>query len=243
MQHTITFKPDGTFKTASIDWNQVEAAIFRDGFARLPDMLDATGCRALASLYGEDRLFRSRIDMARHAFGRGTYAYFAAPLPEPITALRTALYAGLSPIANRMMRALGRDATYPATHAEFIARCHAAGQTRPTPLLLHYRAGDYNRLHQDLYGDTVFPLQSVTMLSRPNEDFTGGEFLLVENRPRQQSIGRVLAPLQGEMLVFAVSDRPVQAARGFLRATMRHGVSEVLSGERHTFGCILHDAA
>lgn len=237
MQHTITFQTD------LIDWNQVEAAIFRDGFARLPGMLDAAGCRALAALYGQDRLFRSRIDMARHAFGRGSYAYFSAPLPQPIAALRAALYAGLGPIANRMMRALGRDTAYPASFADFTARCHAAGQARPTPLLLHYRAGDYNRLHQDLYGDTVFPLQSVTMLSRPGEDFTGGEFLLVENRPRQQSIGRVLVPLQGEMIIFPVSDRPVQAARGFMRATMRHGVSEVLSGERHTFGCILHDAA
>ncbi len=237
MQHTITFQTD------SSAWNQVEAAIFKDGFARLPGMLDAAGCRTLAALYSQDKLFRSRIDMARHAFGRGSYAYFAAPLPEPITALREALYAGLAPIANRMMRALGRDTVYPATFADFSARCHAANQTRPTPLLLQYRAGDYNRLHQDLYGDTVFPLQSVTMLSRPGEDFTGGEFLLVENRPRQQSIGRVLAPLQGEMIVFPVCDRPVQAARGFMRATMRHGVSEVLSGERHTFGCILHDAA
>jgi len=231
-----------SFQTENIDWDQVQAALFAQGVVRLPGLASAQTCRTLSGLYGDDALFRKRIVMARHNFGQGEYAYFAYPLPGAIQALRTMLYAGLAPIANRLMRALGHEASYPAELADFTARCHAAGQTRPTPLMLRYHAGDYNRLHQDLYGETVFPLQAVLMLSAPGEDFTGGEFLLVENRPRQQSIGRVLNPAQGELLIFPVNDRPVQGARGYLRAAMRHGVSEITSGERTTLGIILHDA-
>jgi hypothetical protein len=231
------------FQTENIDWPAIQAALFNAGVARLPAVAAPETCRALSALYGQDALFRKRIVMARHNFGQGEYAYFAYPLPAAIQALRETLYTGLAPIANRLMRALGHEASYPAALADFTVRCHAAGQTRPTPLMLRYHAGDYNRLHQDLYGETVFPLQAVLMLSAPGVDFQGGEFLLVENRPRQQSIGRVLNPAQGELLIFPVNDRPVQGARGYLRAAMRHGVSEISSGERTTLGIIFHDAA
>ncbi len=231
------------FNISSIDWATVQTALFTEGMAELPGIADGASCAALRALYDQDDLFRKRIEMARHHFGQGEYGYFAAPLPPPIQALRSALYAGLAPIANRMMAALGQAPRYPAELADFTRLCHAAGQHKPTPLMLRYGPGGHNRLHQDLYGETVFPLQAVLLLSQPGLDFTGGEFLLVENRPRQQSIGRVLTPQQGDLLIFPVRDRPVQAARGWLRASLRHGVSLLRSGERYTLGIILHDAA
>lgn len=242
MTEATIFQPI-QFNIASIDWPAIQATLFAEGVARLPGIATPATCTALQALYAQDIVFRKRIVMARHNFGQGDYAYFAAPLPAPLQDLRSRLYAGLAPIANRMMAALGRDMAYPEALTDFTARCHAAGQSKPTPLMLHYRSGDYNRLHQDLYGETVFPLQAVLMLSCPGADFTGGEFLLVENRPRQQSIGRVFNPAQGEMLIFPVNDRPVPAARGWMRASLRHGVSLVQSGERYTLGIILHDAA
>jgi hypothetical protein len=213
------------------------------GFAQLPALLNPGECADLARLYDEPGLFRSRIVMSRHGFGRGEYQYFAYPLPARVAELRATLYARLAPLANRWQELTGRDARFPGTHAEFLARCHSAGQTRPTPLLLRYGAGDYNCLHQDLYGEHVFPLQMAVLLSRPGEDFTGGEFVLTEQRPRQQSRVQVVPLRQGDAVVFAVNERPVEGSRGHYRVKMRHGVSRVNSGRRHTLGIILHDAA
>ncbi|HAP12429.1 MAG TPA: proline hydroxylase, partial [Afipia sp.] len=195
-----------------------------------------------AGLYGEDGIFRSHIIMARHGFGRGEYKYFSYPLPDIISALRTALYPQLAPIANRWNESMGIDVRYPAEHADFITRCHKAGQTRPTPLLLQYNAGDYNCLHQDLYGEHVFPLQVAVLLSEPERDFTGGEFVLTEQRPRMQSRAAVVPLKQGDAVVFAVHHRPVQGTRGTYRVNLRHGVSQLRSGHRHTVGIIFHDA-
>jgi hypothetical protein len=211
------------------------------GYATLP-LLDATTCRQLAGLYDDDTRFRSRVVMQRHNFGRGEYKYLAYPLPEPVAALREALYPPLAAIANAWRAALDEAAWFPPTLEAFLAQCHAAGQTRPTPLLLRYGQDDYNCLHQDLYGDLVFPLQLTVLLSDPGADFTGGEFVLVEQRPRAQSRPIVVPLTQGEAVIFPVHHRPVQGTRGPHRVTMRHGVSRVRSGRRHTLGVIFHDA-
>lgn len=220
----------------------MEAALAAKGYARSGPLLTEAECGALAALYPRDDVFRSRVEMARYRFGEGGYGYFARPLPRLVADLRGALYPRLAPIANRMMAALGRPARYPPRLAEFLARCHAAGQGRPTPLLLRYEAGGHNRLHQDLYGPLAFPLQAVIMLSRREVDYGGGEFLLVENRPRQQAKGEAVAAEQGEMIVFPVQERPVPGKRGMLRAGMRHGVSTIHRGERYALGIIFHDA-
>jgi hypothetical protein len=229
-------------RVAAVDWDKTGAALDARGYAVLGGLLAAEDCRALAGLYADEARFRSRIVMARHGFGRGEYKYFAYPLPEPIGALRGALYGRLSDIANRWNEAMGLAVRYPADHAAFLARCHKAGQTRPTPLLLRYGPGDYNALHQDLYGEHVFPLQVAILLSAPGLDFTGGEFVLTEQRPRMQSRATVVPLGQGDGVVFAVHHRPVQGTRGTYRVNLRHGVSEVRSGERYTTGIIFHDA-
>jgi hypothetical protein len=226
-----------------IDWDGVGAELDHYGCAVLPALLDPEQCAALAAGYGNDALFRSRVVMERHGFGRGEYRYYAYPLPEELARLRSALYPPLARIANRWQAALGLDERYPAEHAAYLARCHAAGQTRPTPLLLQYGAGDYNCLHQDLYGEHVFPLQVAVLLSRPWDDFSGGEFVLTEQRPRMQSRAEVVPLYQGDAVVFPVHTRPVNGSRGIYRVNMRHGVSRVRSGHRHTLGIIFHDAA
>lgn len=208
----------------------------------MPKLLSPEACEAVAALYPEDERFRSRIVMARHGFGRGEYKYFAYPLPDPIGPLRSELYPELAHIANRWNMEMGIDVRFPTTHAAFIERCHAAGQTRPTPLLLQYVAGDYNCLHQDLYGEHAFPLQVAVLLSEPGRDFIGGEFVLTEQRPRLQSRATVVSLRQGDAVVFAVHHRPVRGTRGTYRVNLRHGVSEILNGRRHTVGIIFHDA-
>lgn len=212
------------------------------GHAVLPQLLSPAECAALSGLYPQAACFRSRVVMARHGFGRGEYQYFSYPLPPLVQRLRSALYPPLVEVANRWNEATGLDIRYPPDHADFLARCHAAGQTRPTPLLLQYAEGDYNCLHQDLYGEHVFPLQVAILLSRPGEDFRGGEFVLTEQRPRMQSCAAVVPLAQGDAVVFAVHHRPVPGSRGFYRVNMRHGVSELHAGQRHTLGIIFHDA-
>ncbi|WP_256251675.1 2OG-Fe(II) oxygenase [Burkholderia ubonensis] len=226
----------------TLDWPAIEAELGRQGRALIPGLLSAPACDALASLYARDALYRSRVVMARHGFGRGEYKYFAYPLPATVDTLRSTLYPHLAPIANRWNAALGVDVRYPAAHSEFLARCHAAGQTRPTPLILQYGPDDYNCLHQDLYGEHVFPLQVAILLSAPGRDFTGGEFVLTEQRPRMQSRAEVVPLTQGDAVIFAVHGRPVQGARGVYRVNLRHGVSRIRSGHRHTVGIIFHDA-
>jgi len=218
-------------------------ALDRDGYAVLPGLLGATECRELAALYDNREAFRSRVAMARHGFGEGEYKYLAYPLPPVVERLRQALYLTVAPVANDWHLRLGLAASFPPTLDEYLTRCHAAGQTRPTPLILKYGPGDYNCLHQDLYGELVFPLQATVLLSRPGEDFTGGEFLLVEQRPRRQSKGEVVPLSQGDAVVFPVNHRPVAGTRGYYRVTMRHGVSRLRSGSRFTLGIIFHDAA
>jgi len=229
-------------KTA-LDWQAIEDDLNRHGCAVVPGLLDTGACRALAAQYEQPERFRSRVVMARHGYGRGEYQYFAYPLPEPVAALRSALYAPLAAIANRWQASLGLAARFPLEHDAFLARCHAAGQVRPTPLLLRYGEGDYNCLHQDLYGEHVFPLQLAVLLSRPQVDFTGGEFVLTEQRPRMQSRVEVVPLQQGDAVIFAVAQRPVNGVRGSYRVTMRHGVSRLRSGARHTLGVIFHDAS
>jgi len=224
------------------DWADIADELDAHGCAMLEALLSPQECAALASMYADDGRFRSRVVMGRHGFGRGEYRYFNYPLPEPVAELRGAAYPQLAPIANRWNASMGLAVRYPATHAEFIARCHAAGQRRPTPLLLQYGAGDYNCLHQDLYGEHVFPLQLAILLSEPGRDFSGGEFVLTEQRPRMQSRAEVMPLRQGDAVVFAVHRRPVQGTRGSYRVNMRHGVSRVRSGHRHTLGIIFHDA-
>jgi hypothetical protein len=226
----------------AFDDGAIATALDDSGYAVLPRLLVPSECAALAACYDDASLFRSRIVMARHGYGEGEYRYFAYPLPPLVESLRTALYALLAPRANRWSEAMRIETRYPRAHADFLARCHRAGQRRPTPLLLRYQAGDYNRLHQDLYGEHVFPLQATVLLSRPGEDFTGGEFVLVEQRARMQSRAEVVPLAQGDAVVFAVNHRPVKTARGFARATMRHGVSRLRSGARMTLGIIAHDA-
>jgi hypothetical protein len=226
----------------SIDWPRIAGELDSQGNAVVPRLLTAANCRALSGLYEDDARFRSRVIMARHGYGRGEYRYFAYPLPPLIEQLRGALYPPLAEIANRWNAALNNDVRYPDTHDAFLERCHAAGQTRPTPLLLKYGIDDYNCLHQDLYGEHVFPLQVAFLLSSPHEDFTGGEFVLTEQRPRMQSRAEVVPLGQGDAVVFAVRERPVQGTRGVYRVNMRHGVSRLRSGARFTLGIIFHDA-
>lgn len=218
-------------------------AFERDGFARLRGVLRAADCRDLAQAFDDDTLYRSTVDMRRHQFGSGVYRYYAYPLPVTVATLRDTWYPCLAGLANAWYEQLNIATRFPHRHEDYRARCHAAGQQRPTPLVLRYRAGDHNRLHQDLYGDEVFPLQLVVMLSRPGEDFTGGELVLVEQRPRQQSRATVVPFARGDAVVVPVSIRPGRGARGFHRIGVRHGVSTVLSGERLTLGIIFHDAA
>jgi uncharacterized protein len=224
------------------DWPGIMEHLDAHGWATFPELLTIEETEAIAGLYDDDRSFRSRIVMARHGFGRGEYKYFTYPLPHLIAELRTALYSRLVPIANRWNELMGIDVRYPATHDEFITRCHKAGQTRPTPLLLQYGAGDFNALHQDVYGDHLFPLQAMVLLSAPGRDFTGGEFVLTEQRPRMQSRAEVVPLGRGDGAVWAVRNRPVQGTRGSYRVNMRHGVSRIRSGHRHTLGIIFHDA-
>jgi len=226
----------------AIDWTQATADLDAQGCAVLKSLLSPDECRAIAACYPDDCHFRSRVVMGRHGFGRGEYKYFSYPLPELIGALRPALYAKLCGVANRWNQAMGIDISYPAAHEAFLRRCHEAGQTRPTPLLLQYEAGDYNCLHQDLYGEHVFPLQVAILLSEPGRDFAGGEFVLTEQRPRMQSRPEVVPLRQGDAVAFAVHHRPVQGTRGVYRVNLRHGVSRIRSGHRHTVGVIFHDA-
>jgi len=226
----------------AIGWTRVSTDLDAQGCAVIEQLLTPRQCAALASLYPDDKHFRSRIVMGRHGFGRGEYKYFSYPLPGLIAELRPALYAPLADVANRWNEAMGIDIRYPDKHDAFLKRCHAAGQTRPTPLLLQYGADDYNCLHQDLYGEHVFPLQVAVLLSEPGRDFSGGEFVLTEQRPRMQSRPEVVPLRQGDAVVFAVHHRPVQGTRGFYRVNLRHGVSRIRSGHRHTVGVIFHDA-
>jgi len=228
----------------SLDWASIASSLDAQGFATLPPILDRDECESLAALYQDDALFRSRIDMARFRFGVGEYKYFASPLPPIVQMLREALYTRLAPIANRWVRLAVRPQVeaYPPTLDGFLRKCRAAGQTRPTPLLLSYSAGGYNCLHQDIYGDLAFPLQVVFVLSRVGVDYTGGEFLLVEQRPRAQSRGHAIAVAQGAAVVFATRERPVAGVRGSYRVVMRHGVSTLTSGKRISLGIIFHDA-
>jgi uncharacterized protein len=229
-------------RAATIDWPRLTRELDTQGCAVIDQLLTPQECSAFAALYPDDANFRSRIVMGRHGFGRGEYKYFSYPLPGLTAELRPALYAPLSSVANRWNEAMGIDIRYPDSHEAFLKRCHAAGQTRPTPLLLQYGAGDYNCLHQDLYGEHVFPLQVAILLSEPGRDFTGGEFVLTEQRPRMQSRPEVVPLRQGDAVVFAVHVRPVRGTRGFYRVNLRHGVSRIRSGHRHTLGVIFHDA-
>ena len=226
----------------AIDWAQVGADLNAQGWARVGALLSDAACEAMAALYGPGPTFRSHVVMARHGFGRGEYRYFAYPLPDLVQILRTSLYARLVPIANRWHVRMGLDVRFPDAHTAFLARCHADDQRRPTPLLLRYQPGDYNCLHQDLYGAHVFPVQAAVLLSTPGADFTGGEFVMTEQRPRMQSRAEVVPLGKGDMVIFAVNQRPQQGARGDYRVTMRHGVSTLRSGQRHMMGIIFHDA-
>jgi hypothetical protein len=226
-----------------IDWTAVGAELDAQGHAVIPGLMTPEQCQAVAALYPHDTHFRKRVDMARRGYGCGTYGYLAYPLPDPVADLRTALYPPLADVANRWNAAMCLVPRFPANHADFLARCHGAGQTKPTPLILRYGPGDYNRLHQDLYGEHVFPLQAAILLSRPGDDFTGGEFVLTEQRARMQSRAEVVPLGQGDAVIFAVRAHPVPGPRGMSRAVLRHGVSTIRSGERLTLGIIFHDAA
>jgi hypothetical protein len=230
-------------RIAAVDWPAVEDSLDRRGHATLPGVLAPAECAALAALYDDDARFRSRVVMRRHNFGEGEYKYLNYPLPREVEALRQACYPRLAPVANRWRAALRESGQFPPALGDYLAHCHAAGQTRPTPLILRYEAGGYNCLHQDLYGELVFPLQMTVLLSAPGRDFTGGEFLLVEQRPRAQSKGEVVQLGLGDAVIFAVRHRPVQGTRGPYRVTLRHGVSRIVSGKRLTLGVIFHDAA
>jgi len=230
-------------RVAAVDWPQVASSLDEQGYATTPALLGAGECRELAALYPRDQVFRSRVVMQQHAFGRGEYKYLRYPLPSAVEALRQVIYPHLAPIANRWHERLAEEGRFPPSLSAYLAQCHKAGQERPTPLILKYEGGDYNCLHQDLYGPLVFPLQLTVLLSAPEEDFTGGEFLLVEQRPRAQSRGEVVPLRQGEAVIFPVHHRPVEGSRGPYRVTMRHGVSRLRSGQRYTLGIIFHDAA
>lgn len=229
-------------RVASVDWAQVAQSLDAQGYATIERLLAPAQCESLAGLYASSGLFRSRVVMSRHGFGRGEYQYFNYPLPGLVATLRSAIYPHLVPIANRWNEQLRSDVRFPDSPAGFMERCHAAGQRRPTPLLLQYQAGDYNCLHQDLYGEHVFPMQVAVLLAQPGQDFTGGEFVLTEQRPRMQSRVEVVPLAQGDAVVFAVHHRPVQGTKGVYRVNMRHGVSRLRSGRRHTLGVIFHDA-
>lgn len=230
-------------QVTAADWARIEADLDEYGCASLGTLLAPEECAALVAGYGAEAAFRKRVVMAQHGFGRGEYKYFAYPLPKPVETLRTALYPPLARIANRWNETMRLEQRYPDTHRAYLAQCRAGGQTLPTPLMLRYGTQDYNCLHRDLYGDLVFPLQAVFLLDMPGADFTGGEFVLTEQRPRMQSRAEVISLSQGEGLVFAVNQRPVQGTRGPYRVALRHGVSRVRSGTRHTLGIIFHDAA
>jgi hypothetical protein len=225
------------------DWRRIASELDEQGWAVLPGLIDDAGCDTIAALYDQDDKFRSRVVMARHGFGRGEYRYFAYPLPRVVERLRGALYPQLAALANGWQERLGQEARFPADHARYLQQCHSNGQTRPTPLLLRYGPGDYNCLHQDLYGAEVFPLQVAVLLARPGTDFTGGEFVLIEQRPRMQSRVMVVPLGKGDGVAFAVNSRPVKGTRGDYQVKMRHGVSRILTGNRHTLGIIFHDAA
>jgi len=229
-------------RVQALDWSGITEELDAQGSAVLAGLLTPEECREIAALYPEDDRFRSRVVMSRHGFGRGEYKYFAYPLPDLIQGFRSGLYPRLAPIANRWNELMRIEMRYPASHAEFLELCHVAGQARPTPLLLQYEAGDYNCLHQDLYGDLAFPLQIAILLSEPGRDHTGGEFVLTEQRPRMQSRPEVVPLRQGDGVAFAVHHRPVVGTRGAYRVNLRHGVSRVRSGRRHTLGIIFHDA-
>jgi hypothetical protein len=229
-------------RITAYDWQAITDELDGFGCAMLPNLLSAEECHALAALYPAESHFRSRVVMSQYGFGKGEYRYFHYPLPDMVGALRTALYPHLARLANRWNERMGIDQRYPADHASYLARCHEAGQTRPTPLLLQYGPGDYNCLHRDIYGELVFPIQVAILLSEPGEDFTGGEFVLTEQRPRMQSRAEVVPLRRGDAVAFAVCNRPVQGARGTYRVAMRHGVSRLRSGQRHTLGIIFHDA-
>lgn len=234
--------PPVAARVAALDWRRLAAELDERGCATTGALLTAAECAALRAGYDDDAAFRSRVVMARHGFGRGEYKYFSYKLPPLVEDLRTAVYPHLAPVANAWEQALGTGTAYPEDHAAYLARCHAAGQRRPTPLLLKYTAGDYNCLHRDLYGELVFPLQLTVLLSRPGTDFTGGEFVLTEQRPRMQSRAEVVPLAEGEAVIFAVNQRPMRGTRGVYRVALRHGVSRVRTGERFTLGVIFHDA-
>ena len=246
MNTTLPARPvtsvDITTRVEAIDWASASTHLDGYGWTMLKTLLTADECESIARFYEDDRRFRSRVVMASHGFGQGEYKYFAYPLPDIVTELRMALYPRLAPIANRWNESMRVDVRFPGELADFIRRCHKAGQTRPTPLLLQYGAGDFNALHQDVYGEHMFPLQTTILLSEPEKDFTGGEFVLTEQRPRMQSRAEVVPLRRGDAVVFAVRDRPVQGTRGTYRVRMRHGVSRLRSGHRHTLGVIFHDA-
>lgn len=233
---------DQAERLSAIDWNSCRLDLNRQGYTIIPKLLQQIECRQLIDLWTQTNMFRKKIVMESHGYGRGEYQYFAYPLPKLITTLRTSIYPKLAEIANDWNSAMKVDVQFPATHEQFLQRCHDAGQVRPTPLVLKYGPGDFNCLHQDLYGEHVFPLQLATLLSEPGPDFSGGEFVLTEQRPRMQSKVMVVPLKQGDAVVFAVNNRPVKGTRGNYRVNMRHGVSEILSGNRYTAGIIFHDA-
>jgi uncharacterized protein len=228
-------------RIANLDWLAITESLDNYGCAIITSVLTQEECRSLAAMYGRDDIFRSRIIMARHGFGRGEYKYWSYPLPDIVQQLREELYPRLAAVANRWNQVMKIDVSYPDAHEEYLKRCHKAGQTRPTPLLLNYVEGDFNALHQDLYGEDVFPIQVAFLLSEPGKDFTGGEFVLTEQRPRMQSRVEVVSLQQGEGVIFAVSHRPVRGERGTYRVNLRHGVSRLRSGHRNTVGIIFHD--
>lgn len=239
---TATAAPAASFATPAWDWPVLEQHLDRYGWVVLPNVLAAAECGRLSDLYGRDELFRKHVDMERQGFGRGQYKYFHYPLPDRVNELRRWLYPQLVPMANRWREAMGSVVRYPTVHEEFRERCRQAGQSRPTPLILQYGPDDYNCLHQDLYGEHVFPFQAAVLLSVPGQDFSGGEFVLTEQRPRQQSRVEVVPLGQGDAVIFAVSERPVRGVRGYRKVNLRHGVSRVRSGQRRTLGIIFHDA-
>jgi hypothetical protein len=242
MRAAAASMPAAETRVSALDWARIEASLDADGFAVVSSLLDAGECAAIAALYEDDAHFRNRVVMERHGYGRGEYRYFSYPLPPLVASLRDSLYEPLALVANRWHEAMRVESRFPATHAEYVTRCHAAGQRRPTPLVLRYREGDYNCLHQDLYGDEVFPLQVAVLLSEPGSDFTGGEFVMTEQRPRMQSRPMVIPLGRGDAVVFAVRHRPVRGTRGSHRVNLRHGVSRLASGNRLTLGLIFHDA-
>ena len=242
MKRDAWIEADVDARVQRIEASALDGDLEAQGWSVLPDLLSSAECDHVASLYGQDEGFRSRVVMARHGFGKGEYRYFSYPLPPLVQALRAALYPRLAPLANRWHERMGMSVRFPAGHAEFIARCAASGQPRPTPLLLQYGSGDYNCLHQDLYGEHVFPLQLAVLLSEPGTDFGGGEFVLTEQRPRMQTRAAVVPLAKGDAVVFAVNSRPVRGTRGDYRVKMRHGVSKISEGHRHTLGIIFHDA-